>query len=57
MKIGIDWGGTKIEAAAFDSLNNKEITRNRIDTPKDDYQKFSMLFVILSWIQQVQKKK
>jgi fructokinase len=39
MKIGIDWGGTKIEAAAFDSLNNKEITRNRIDTPKDDYQK------------------
>ena len=39
MKIGIDWGGTKIEAAAFDSLNNKEIIRNRIDTPKDDYQK------------------
>jgi predicted NBD/HSP70 family sugar kinase len=29
MKIGIDWGGTKIEAAAFDSLNNKEITRKQ----------------------------
>ena len=39
MKIGLDWGGTKLEAIALDSLTNKEIARNRIDSPKDDYEK------------------
>ncbi len=39
MKIGLDWGGTKLEAIALDSLTNEEITRNRIDSPKDDYEK------------------
>ena len=39
MKIGLDWGGTKLEAIALDSLTNKEIARKRIDSPKDDYEK------------------
>src|SRR5210317_1493276 len=38
MKIGLDWGGTKLEAIALDPVTNEEITRNRIDSPKDDYQ-------------------
>ena len=38
MKIGLDWGGTKLEAIALDPVTNKELTRNRIDSPKDDYQ-------------------
>ena len=28
MKIGLDWGGTKLEAIALDPLTNKEIARN-----------------------------
>ena len=39
MKIGLDWGGTKLEAIALDSLTNEEIVRNRVDSPKDNYQK------------------
>ena len=39
MKIGLDWGATKLEAIALDSLTNKEIARKRIDSPKDDYEK------------------
>ena len=39
MKIGLDWGGTKLEAIALDTITNEEIARNRIDSPKDDYQK------------------
>jgi len=38
MKIGVDWGGTKLEAIALDPVTNEELTRNRIDSPKDDYQ-------------------
>ena len=38
MKIGLDWGGTKLEAIALDPITNEELTRNRIDSPKDDYQ-------------------
>ena len=38
MKIGLDWGGTKIEAILLDPVTNEELTRNRIDSPKDDYQ-------------------
>ena len=37
MKIGIDWGGTKIEGIAIDSKNGKEINRIRVDSPKDNY--------------------
>lgn len=36
MRIGIDVGGTKIEALAIDS-HGVELVRNRIDTPRDDY--------------------
>jgi len=39
MKIGVEWGGTKIEAISIDSETGKEINRIRIDSPKDDYEK------------------
>jgi fructokinase len=38
MKIGIDWGGTKIEAIALDPDSYEEINRIRVDAPKDNYQ-------------------
>ena len=38
MKIGIDWGGTKIEAIALDPDSYEEIKRLRVDAPKDNYQ-------------------
>ena len=38
MKIGIDWGGTKIEGVAIDSDTGKEINRIRSDSPKDNYE-------------------
>src|SRR5580765_3376744 len=37
MRIGIDLGGTKIEALALDE-GGVEIARYRVDTPRDDYQ-------------------
>ena len=37
MKIGIDWGGTKIEAIGIDSKDGSEKNRIRIDSPKDNY--------------------
>ena len=36
MRIGIDLGGTKIEALAI-SGDGVELVRHRIDTPRDDY--------------------
>jgi fructokinase len=36
MRIGIDLGGTKIEALAIDG-HGVELARHRIDTPRDDY--------------------
>jgi len=36
MKIGIDWGGTKMEVAALD-VSGAELFRKRIPTPRDDY--------------------
>jgi len=36
MRIGIDLGGTKIEALAIDD-QGVELARHRIDTPRDDY--------------------
>jgi fructokinase len=36
MRIGIDLGGTKIEALAIDN-QGVELARYRIDTPRDDY--------------------
>lgn len=37
MRIGVDVGGTKIEALAID-LEGKELLRYRVDTPKGDYE-------------------
>jgi len=37
MRIGIDLGGTKIEALAIDD-RGKELARHRVDTPRDDYE-------------------
>ena len=31
-------GGTKLEVIALDPETNEELVRNRIDSPKDDYQ-------------------
>jgi len=36
MRIGIDLGGTKIEALAIDE-NGEELTRHRVNTPRNDY--------------------
>jgi len=36
MRIGIDLGGTKIEALAIDS-KGMELVRHRVDTPREDY--------------------
>ena len=37
MKVGIDWGGTKIEGIALEPKTGKEILRKRVDAPKDNY--------------------
>ena len=37
MKIGIDWGGTKIEGICLDSSSGKELKRKRVESPKDSY--------------------
>ena len=37
MRIGIDLGGTKIEALAIDDRGT-ELARHRVDTPRDDYE-------------------
>ena len=37
MKVGIDWGGTKIEAIVLDPTTGKELIRKRVDAPKDNY--------------------
>ncbi len=36
MRIGVDLGGTKIEAIALDD-DGAELARHRIPTPRDDY--------------------
>ena len=36
MLIGVDWGGTKIEAAALDQ-DGEILVRRRADTPRSDY--------------------
>lgn len=37
VRIGIDWGGTKIEALAMDA-DGREIRRVRVPTPRHDYE-------------------
>ena len=38
MKIGIDWGGTKIEGISIDPKNGTELNRIRVDSPKENYE-------------------
>jgi fructokinase len=44
IRIGIDLGGTKIEALAIDG-NGVELVRYRVDTPRDDYDATIMAMV------------
>ena len=37
MKVGIDWGGTKIEGIVLESSTGIELIRKRVDAPKDNY--------------------
>jgi len=37
MKVGIDWGGTKIEGIVLEPSTGKELLRKRVDAPKDKY--------------------
>ena len=37
MKIGIDWGGTKIEGIALDPSSGEEVLRKRVEAPKKNY--------------------
>ena len=37
MKVGIDWGGTKIEGIVLEPSSGKELLRKRVDAPKDKY--------------------
>ncbi len=37
LRIGIDWGGTKIEVIALDRGDGAELIRRRVDTPRGDY--------------------
>ena len=39
MKIGVDWGGTKIEAVLINGKDKSEVNRIRIDSPQDNYEK------------------
>ena len=36
IRIGVDLGGTKIEAIALGN-DHTELVRRRVDTPRDDY--------------------
>ncbi len=38
MRIGVDLGGTKIEAIALDDADGRLLARRRVPTPRDDYQ-------------------
>lgn len=47
MKIGVDWGGTKIEAVVIDPIDGSEIKRTRIDAPRNNYEKIILSVVNL----------
>src|SRR5690242_1253663 len=53
MRIGIDLGGTKIEALAIDRAG-KELVRHRIDTPRDDYD--ATLAAMVGLVQQIERE-
>jgi fructokinase len=53
MRIGIDLGGTKIEAIALDD-KGEELTRVRVATPKDDYR--AILGALIELVAEVEKQ-
>ena len=53
MKIGIDWGGTKIEGIAIDSSDGNELNRIRVDSPKDNYEE--IISTVVSLINEMTK--
>jgi fructokinase len=53
MRIGIDLGGTKIEAIALDD-KGEELLRVRVPTPKDDYR--AILGAVLELVAEVEKQ-
>src|SRR5206468_12728896 len=53
MRIGIDLGGTKIEAVALDERSNV-LARRRIATPRDDYD--ATLSAIVSLVRAVERE-
>lgn len=53
MRIGVDLGGTKIEAAALDS-NGAIVARERVPSPQDDYQ--ATLTAIASLVHDIETK-
>ena len=53
MRIGIDLGGTKIEALAIDNKGS-ELVRHRIDTPRDDYA--ATIMAIAGLVRRIEKE-
>jgi len=53
MRIGIDLGGTKIEALAIDNKGG-ELVRHRIDTPRDDYA--ATIMAIAGLVRRIEKE-
>ena len=53
MRIGIDLGGTKIEGLALDQ-QGRELFRQRIDAPRDDYQ--ATINAIVSLVRQLETR-
>ena len=52
MRIGIDLGGTKIEAVAIDGTG-QEVVRRRVPTPRDDYE--ATLRAIVGLVREIDK--
>ena len=48
MKIGIDWGGTKIEGIAIDPKTGTELNRIRVDSPKENYEEIAVSYTHLT---------
>lgn len=51
-RIGVDLGGTKIEVIALDQ-QGEEVCRQRVSTPKDDYQK--ILLTLADLVEEVEQ--
>ena len=51
VRIGVDWGGTKIEVVALDE-DDRQLVRRRVDTPRGDYR--ACLDVITHLVGQVE---